>query len=763
MSFDTEHEDQDWPPLDQTQQYMDTMPSDVDEKLLQADQDAYAGAVKRLKPEILPDDTFIVRGVNTPLKIWQFVTVERMLKREHVRKNQPRGGALCSDMGMGKTLTMLTCILQHKPKSKPKTTLVVVPNVNIAHQWMAEARERCNPKDMVRKDAPSQGELDALREEYEYDPELPELVAKVYDECSNPLFKMVWFRVVLDEAHVIKNYRSKTAMAVLTLQKTVGWAITGTPVSNNPEELYPYWRFIGDKDSMSRSQYLEKYRDTSDGNMRDAVSKLLIRWKLEDKFRGKQMVQLPRQSFSIQYVHLSREETIINDALKSVFRRIINEYLKNENVEDNLKDRDILQPRLGPSAMIDDQTSSDSTQDETKEGARFLNCILRLRQAAIHPFMLEEAFYEDFTPDELTDLYSALKDVEDSGLSIPVCQQLPRWDDRFSHSATHKDLTDSAPSGGSQVAGTKFNLHSYLLYIINTRRIAEPKCMMCNQDSKPTMQGMCDHLICLECFAGCDSIQTGFVKCKTCNCRNMMPLKPLKHMKTLPQPPKAVNGKENSTSNPDGSLPSRRALKKAQKGLPKKEIKKLKNSKPGDDELGNQPVPSSVYRDMLRLADQVRDLQLTPSSKLVALKESVQRWLAEAPKDKIIGRIVGLRRATLNITCANRVIIMDPWWNSARESQAFGRVVRLGQEKETKLMRIVARGTIEDDIKEGQCRKLDEIKQALLEGRLSSNTSPHRIFSFIGRPRMENGKIVELVSDNEGMDELTEDFDEEPF
>ncbi|KAL2760226.1 hypothetical protein ACRALDRAFT_2062131, partial [Sodiomyces alcalophilus JCM 7366] len=52
----------------------------------------------------------------------------------------------------------------------------------------------------------------------------------------------------------------------------------------------------------------------------------------------------------------------------------------------------------------------------------------------------------------------------------------------------------------------------------------------------------------------------------------------------------------------------------------------------------------------------------------------------------------------LNLTCANRVIMVDAWWNKAAEMQAFGRVFRLGQIKETHHVRILARETVDERI-----------------------------------------------------------------
>ena len=65
----------------------------------------------------------------------------------------------------------------------------------------------------------------------------------------------------------------------------------------------------------------------------------------------------------------------------------------------------------------------------------------------------------------------------------------------------------------------------------------------------------------------------------------------------------------------------------------------------------------------------------------------------------------------LNLTCASRVILLDMWWNEAAEAQAFARVWRQGQRKETHLVRILARGTADEEIKEKQAAKTVAIEK----------------------------------------------------
>ncbi len=59
----------------------------------------------------------------------------------------------------------------------------------------------------------------------------------------------------------------------------------------------------------------------------------------------------------------------------------------------------------------------------------------------------------------------------------------------------------------------------------------------------------------------------------------------------------------------------------------------------------------------------------------------------------------------LNLTAANHVILLDPWWNPAVEAQAIDRAHRMGQTRTVTAARIVTRGTIEEKILALQSKK----------------------------------------------------------
>ncbi len=69
----------------------------------------------------------------------------------------------------------------------------------------------------------------------------------------------------------------------------------------------------------------------------------------------------------------------------------------------------------------------------------------------------------------------------------------------------------------------------------------------------------------------------------------------------------------------------------------------------------------------------------------------------------------------LNLTAADYVIHLDPWWNPAVEDQASDRAHRIGQQRPVTVYRLVAAGTIEEKIVALHGQKRD-LANSLLEG-----------------------------------------------
>lgn len=156
-----------------------------------------------------------------------------------------RGGILADDMGLGKTVQMISLILSH-PSSENKTTLVVCP-ASLVSQWCSEIQEK----------APSLEVLSYHGSKRPADPQVVhhfDVVVTSYQTLSSEntkpdsaLYsdKYPFRRVVLDEAHTIKNPLTKSRRACCDLRSSRRWCLTGTPIQNKIDELQAILSFLG--------------------------------------------------------------------------------------------------------------------------------------------------------------------------------------------------------------------------------------------------------------------------------------------------------------------------------------------------------------------------------------------------------------------------------------------------------------------------------------------------------------------------------------
>ncbi|MCR4318284.1 MAG: DEAD/DEAH box helicase [Planctomycetes bacterium] len=112
----------------------------------------------------------------------------------------------------------------------------------------------------------------------------------------------------------------------------------------------------------------------------------------------------------------------------------------------------------------------------------------------------------------------------------------------------------------------------------------------------------------------------------------------------------------------------------------------------------------------------------------------------------------------LNLTAADYVIHLDPWWNPAVEDQASDRAHRIGQTRPVTIYRIVARDTIEDKI-----LALHEDKRDLVAGILEGTDRAGKLTNeeLIALIAGEDRPAAIAVESTEGEEEAKDQFDEE--
>lgn len=87
----------------------------------------------------------------------------------------------------------------------------------------------------------------------------------------------------------------------------------------------------------------------------------------------------------------------------------------------------------------------------------------------------------------------------------------------------------------------------------------------------------------------------------------------------------------------------------------------------------------------------------------------------------------------LNLTTADTVIHLDPWWNPAVEEQASDRVHRIGQKNVVQVFKLITKDTIEEKIYELQNKKRELIDSVIQEGEVFiSSLSEKEILEILG-------------------------------
>lgn len=175
-----------------------------------------------------------IEGLNGRLFApYQHDGVKWMLGMEG-QESGPKGGFLCDEMGLGKTVQLVATMLGNP---KPRT-LIIVPK-SIITQWSEEIAKFAPGLQVAVFDGPNRV-LDKTA-----DVTLAPYTLLVTKEGTTPLHMVQWDRVILDEAHEIRNKGSKLFKSVCRLRTQIKWLVTGTPVFNSMQDFVSLCTFLG--------------------------------------------------------------------------------------------------------------------------------------------------------------------------------------------------------------------------------------------------------------------------------------------------------------------------------------------------------------------------------------------------------------------------------------------------------------------------------------------------------------------------------------
>ena len=270
------------------------------------------------------------------------------------------GGCLADDMGLGKTVQVLAMLLARKARDDRDVvphlpSLVVVPK-SLVFNWIDEAA-RFAPELKVLNYTGT-GRQSALPTLGEYD-----AIVTTYGSLrmdAGELKDVEFDYVILDESQAIKNSETQASKACRLLKARHRLAMTGTPIENHLGELWALFEFLNPGMLGRAAAFQAAAKRTGNGKddgtlatLARGIAPFLLRRTKEQVLK-----ELPAKTEQTLYCELSGKQKKQYEQLRDYYRAQLSERIRTEGIK--------------------------------KSKIHVLEALLRLRQAACHPGMIDK-------------------------------------------------------------------------------------------------------------------------------------------------------------------------------------------------------------------------------------------------------------------------------------------------------------------------------------------------------------------------------------
>ncbi|KAI5926168.1 SNF2 family N-terminal domain-containing protein [Camillea tinctor] len=493
-----------------------------------------------------------------------------------------------------------------------------------------------------------------------------------------PLEEIGWFRVVLDEAHMIREQSTLQFKAICRLQASRRWAVTGTPVQNKLDDLAALLAFIRLKPFDEKGKFTQYITAPFKVCDPEIVPKLRVLVDSVTLRRLKDKIDLPPRTDHIIRLDFSPNER----KLYELFERSAQAKVQ------------VL--AAGREKMIGGKTY-----------IHILQSILRLRLISAHGRDLlndsDLEFVQGMTEDSAIDIDS---DEEDEK---PVLAESRAYEAFALMQETNSDLCISCQ-----------------------RRIgANDNADMTSEREEDVIGYMtaCFHLLCTGCIKAWDEEvgSQGSGTCPVCQTHVRFTYNEIRKSKIEVEHEGHRQSKNENKSRSKDGYGGYTGPHTKTRALLDDLLRSKAESEAQPDEPPFKSVVFSAWTSHLDLIETALDNVGIRYTRLDGKMTRIARSAAMDAfrEDKSVHVIlvsISAGGLGLNLTTANNVYVMEPQYNPAAEAQAVDRVHRLGQKRPVRTVRYIMNGSIEEKMLALQEKKMKLASLSMDRNRVMDKT-----------------------------------------